>query len=1021
MQGSGQGRLPQAAQVAALAAAAAVSLLVFLLLGLGSASGAEEPPATPGDGYPLQGRNGEARQGVGWGATQPMPQGVTEEFIFTCTPSGQTLGSFECAAGGTDANRKLPSDLGGGYLRRFRPSSNHFDIDISTFPNPLPANRIVEVRRGSGAGSWARVYMADGVTKYSQYTGYETGFRWTDSQSATLSNVYANNSGDVTIKILRETPPSAPTGLSATAGNTQAAISWNNIGDSSVNKWEYSLDGTNWTTMGTSPSLTSYTVTGLTNNTAYTIRVRASNPSGAGASSSVAVTPLAPTNTPTPSPCAGALSASRTTVARGESSNITLAMTDGTLSSVTWSTTAGTLSNQANAGATITAPNTGQGSMTITAAMVCSGWKTTASITISVAYAEATATPLPTNTPTPSPCAGALSASRTTVARGESSNITLTVTQGTLSSVAWSTTAGTLSNQANAGATITAPGSGAGAITVTAVMTCSGWKTTATITINVNYAAATPTPTPLPSACAGSLSGPSLISRGESGAIALTVTQGTLSSVAWSTTAGTLSNQANAGATITAPGSGAGAITVTAVMTCSGWKTTATITINVNYAAPTPTPTPLPSACAGSLSGPSLISRGESGAIALTVTQGTLSSVAWSTTAGTLSNQANAGATITAPGSGAGAITVTAVMTCSGWMATATITINVSYAAPTPTPTPPPTPTPTPIPPSRWDPRPGYWITSADYPAAGPYEYSSGRSTSFTPEDGVISRWADRAAETAAPPACGGGASGSVLTLAPGEYLIGVQPCATDADSVSWSRAVVGGDTADESVHYVADPAAIQSATRTLLRSHRYFGGDEWTEIGAGLIIGNTRLTFRIAPDVGEWQPFLPARVAVGGKCSHAEEAAPQGSREGWPQNVYDGAELAVSGCGRTDVMELWLRPVIPGQNTQPLIFGDTFVQAAPDPLFDTDEVLAHTRAAPIVVVFFAPLVLLVTAWGGLSALGKGQYGPLAGALLGAGLVVVLVTVFGLSHWLYLVMLLPVAGAGAFGFFLRPR
>ena len=312
------------------------------------------------------------------------------------------------------------------------------------------------------------------------------------------------------------------------------------------------------------------------------------------------VTPLAPTPTPTPSPCVGTLSAGRATVSRGESTNITLAMTDGTLSSVSWSTTAGALSNQANTGATITAPATGAGSMTITAAMTCSGWKTTASVTISVAYAAATPTPTPvpaTPTPTPSPCVGTLSAGRATVSRGESSNISLSVTDGTLSSVSWSTTAGALSNQANSGATITAPATGAGSMTITAAMTCSGWKTTASVTISVAYAAPTPTPvpptpTPAPTPtpdpdCYAVIGGARDLGRGRSADLELRLVHGELDTeqaVAWTATDGELVTRGDPPrqALLTAPSGGDGNIRVAVDYQCVG-GISRTAQANVGY------------------------------------------------------------------------------------------------------------------------------------------------------------------------------------------------------------------------------------------------------------------------------------------------------------------------------------------------------------------------------------------------------------------------------------------------------
>ncbi len=94
-------------------------------------------------------------------------------------------------------------------------------------------------------------------------------------------------------------PPGQVTGLAAAAGNTSVTLSWNDPNNAAIAGYEYRRKSGGaygaWTAMtGADASTTGYTVSGLTNNTAYTFQVRASNMGGVGlASSEVSATPTA--------------------------------------------------------------------------------------------------------------------------------------------------------------------------------------------------------------------------------------------------------------------------------------------------------------------------------------------------------------------------------------------------------------------------------------------------------------------------------------------------------------------------------------------------------------------------------------------------------------------------------------------------------------------------------------------------------------------------------------------------------
>ena len=132
----------------------------------------------------------------------------------------------------------------------------------------------------------------------------------------TNTALYASNTKTFNITVTASAP-AAPTGLAATAGNTQATLSWTaaSNGGSNITDYlvEYSTDNSTWTTFadGTSTS-TTVTVTGLTNGTLYYFRVSAINAvNTSSASSTASTTPVVPssggggstpTATPTPTP-----------------------------------------------------------------------------------------------------------------------------------------------------------------------------------------------------------------------------------------------------------------------------------------------------------------------------------------------------------------------------------------------------------------------------------------------------------------------------------------------------------------------------------------------------------------------------------------------------------------------------------------------------------------------------------------------------------------------------------------------
>jgi hypothetical protein len=132
-----------------------------------------------------------------------------------------------------------------------------------------------------------------------------TGLTNGTSYSIKLREV--NSIGDglesATVYVTPAGVPFAPTGLSVEAGSGKATISFTAGGDngSAITNYKYSInDGATYTAFSTPVTSSPVVVTGLTNGTAYTIRLRAVNSAGDGvASSSVSVTPAGTPFAPT--------------------------------------------------------------------------------------------------------------------------------------------------------------------------------------------------------------------------------------------------------------------------------------------------------------------------------------------------------------------------------------------------------------------------------------------------------------------------------------------------------------------------------------------------------------------------------------------------------------------------------------------------------------------------------------------------------------------------------------------------
>ena len=167
------------------------------------------------------------------------------------------------------------SNPGGDTIARYQARSKVTDSDDSTYT------------------AWTDIDGSGADTTEHTVTGLTNGIEYTfELRARNISGPGRASTATATPRA----PPAAPTGLSATAGDGQVTLSWINPGDNTIRKYQVSIDGGgNFTDIsGSSRTTTTYTVTGLTNGTQYTLWVRAVNASGNGNPADADAIPLWP-------------------------------------------------------------------------------------------------------------------------------------------------------------------------------------------------------------------------------------------------------------------------------------------------------------------------------------------------------------------------------------------------------------------------------------------------------------------------------------------------------------------------------------------------------------------------------------------------------------------------------------------------------------------------------------------------------------------------------------------------------
>ena len=217
---------------------------------------------------------------------------VTRTVTFTGTITDVLNFSADTATRSVAENTAANTNIGTAV------SATHWANEDTDTTNDVTLGYSLE---GTDAGSFS-IESTTGQLKTSVPLDYETKTTYSVTvkvKEESGGTVRSSDTIDVTINVTDLTIP-APTGLQASVSNGQVTLSWAAPSSTiTITGYKYSKDnGVNWASAGTS---TSYVVTGLTNGTSYTFKVRAigTNEVGTASNSLTAIPKLSPPAAPT--------------------------------------------------------------------------------------------------------------------------------------------------------------------------------------------------------------------------------------------------------------------------------------------------------------------------------------------------------------------------------------------------------------------------------------------------------------------------------------------------------------------------------------------------------------------------------------------------------------------------------------------------------------------------------------------------------------------------------------------------
>lgn len=238
-----------------------------------------------------------ANFGAGWSLSEIRVKGATGMRL-TNLRSGSTSTTSTSASTPTGAPKTPP-----GQPTGLTATAGNTQVSLSwTAPASSGGTSITDYvvqYRLTGAGSWSTFADGTSTTASATVTGLTNASGY-DFQVAAVNSAGTGtySSTATATPTSSATVPAQVTGLTATPGNAQVALSWSapSNGGSAITDYlvEQRVGAGSWSTVTDGVStVTSYTVTGLTNGTGYGFRVSAINAIGTGtASTEATATPV---------------------------------------------------------------------------------------------------------------------------------------------------------------------------------------------------------------------------------------------------------------------------------------------------------------------------------------------------------------------------------------------------------------------------------------------------------------------------------------------------------------------------------------------------------------------------------------------------------------------------------------------------------------------------------------------------------------------------------------------------------